>query len=394
MPATTAPVAGPVTLQGITVPSAVTNDPLFFGLTRRNRLREGSVKQYNSASSTQDVWELQKSGILSGILLRFVGSLVVTPGTGTVASTRRWPYDLIRAKFTANGQSNVINASGLKLKARDVMRRIVDDRGVTQTIGTGTVSQGTLSTDAESWGVGSGASGLAAGTYDVDIFWWVPVAEDGKDLTGSIFMATSSADMTLSLEYANIASLFTLTGNATAALTGSFSINPEKFTIPVNNGALILPEGISMFHSLVQNNSSAISNGDNIQPIVGQGPGQSLLRMFYQVWNGSPTAPLMQNAANFGPQSWQYGTSQVPDNYPDGQTFRYFNSRAYNNDVGGAWGFASHEFAEDGVEFRDVVQEQNTGDLRLFINLPSGLTIASPTLEWVTETVFYAGQVA
>lgn len=382
--------AGPAhNMQGILVPASSVRPEEFFARTRRHTLLEKSLSY---SGQTQDVVELRKSDILSRIQVRFVGTVTSTPGTGTVASTSRWPYDLVNFKFTANGASNVINASGLKLKARDIMKRSdLTDRGVSQTFGAAAATQGTLALANESWGVGSGSSGIAAGTYNVDLEWSVPVAEDEIDLVGAIFLQTSTADLTLTMDYLPVSELFALTGDATVALSGTFYVTSTKFSIPIGaDGQIVVPD-LSRFHSLVQSRYTAIQNGDNEVRLVGQGGGKSLLRVFYQLWNGAaPGAPLAMTDTNFGKQSWRYANNETPDEFYAGGVLRAENERVYGSDIGGKWGFGCHEFASE-FAFRDLVDMGTTSDLRLMVNVQSGVSLTSPALEYVTETVFQAG---
>ncbi|MBN9373954.1 MAG: hypothetical protein J0I40_00895, partial [Cellulomonas sp.] len=239
-------------MQGIAIPATSVNPTEFFARTRRKTQTEKSIA-WNGQSN--DTIELRKSDILSSLLVRFSGSLVVTPGTGSVASLRRWPYDLLKlVRYTANGAANIISVSGAKLKARDLMKHTdLSDRGVSQAIGAGTVTQGTLARASESWGVGSGVSALANGTYSVELEWSVPVAEDEIQLMGASFLATSSSDLTLSLDYSPLTELFATTGNGTVALTGTVQVISTKFSIPIGSDGQIVVPDLSVFHSLIQN---------------------------------------------------------------------------------------------------------------------------------------------
>jgi hypothetical protein len=86
-----------------------------------------------------------------------------------VNSLAAWPYNIIKnLKFTANGASQLISASGWTLRAREIAKdEGLNDRGVVQTIGGSSRNQGTLSLGCESWGVGSATNALTAGTYAV-----------------------------------------------------------------------------------------------------------------------------------------------------------------------------------------------------------------------------------
>jgi hypothetical protein len=377
-------------MQGIAIPAQSVNPEAFKALTRRHTQQEGTKAYSSAAAPAGDVFLLRKSDILAGITIRFTGQMVVT---GTVSTTARWPYDFLKAvRFTANGASNLINVSGLKLKIRDVMKNDdLTDRGVTQTVAGVSRTQGTLARATETWGVGSATAGVAAGTYPIELEWFVPVAEDMKDLTGAIFLATSSSDLTLSLDYETPANLWSTTG--TVALTGTVAVTSHKFSIPVGGDGQIVVPNLNAFHSLIQSSYTALGTGENEIPIVGQGAGKALLRLFYQHYNGAGTAsaPLAMTAANFGVQAWRYATNETPDQWIDGSQMRHALERNYNADIGGIWGVGCHEFAAQNT-FRDVVDLGTTSELRLVSNIMSSVTLANPRVEYVMETVYGAGQ--
>jgi hypothetical protein len=390
MPAQTAPRTQPVYLQGIEVPAESINPGLFFQLTRRKQTQE---KAFAFAGlGVTDTIELRKSDILSEIRVRMTGSVVVTLGGGTCATTARWPYDLLRvAKFTANGAANLINAGGLQLKAREYIgRETASDRGVSQSVAGATVTQGTLSSASETWGIGSQAAGVAGGTYSYELTWIVPVADDQVDLAGAIFLATTSTDLTLSLQWATSADLFTLTGAATAVVSGTCQVITKKFSIPVVSGQIVVPE-LNLFHSFVSFRSTSVATGVNEPRLPGQGVGKSLLRALFQVYSAG--VPLAMNATNYADLYWRYGNNETPDDYPDGRALREELEHLYNVDLGGQWGFGVMEFsAENG--FRDAVDEGTTSDLRLGITIPGGVSLTSPAVEGVAETIWLAGQAA
>jgi len=394
MPTATRPTEAPARyMQGVAVPAESVRPQEFFARTRRHIRLE---RQFSYTGQPQETVELLKADIIAGITIRFSGQIVVTPGAGTVASTARWPYDFLKSvRLTANGASNLINCSGLKLKVRDVMKRSdLTDRGVTQTVAGTARDQGTLARASESWGVGSRTTGLAAGTYDVELEWHVPVAEDEIDLAGAIFLATSSSGITLQLDLATLPELFAVTGNGTAAVTGNFQVISTKYSIPIGGDGQIVVPDLSIFHSLIETRQAgALQNGENEVRLVGQGAGKSLLRIFFQLWNGagSAAAPVAMTKGNFGKQMWRYANNETPDEFIDGTHLRIDQERRYNADIGGLWGFGCHDFAHENA-FRDVVDMGTTSELRLVTTLQSGLVLTSPALEYVTETVFAAGQ--
>jgi hypothetical protein len=383
------PAIQPVAMQGVAIPAAIINKDLFMARTRRHTQQERKIA-FTLGQSTQDVVALRRSDILSEITLHISGNLTITPGTGSVASTSEWPYNLIKSvKLNANGASALISARGWTLRARELAKdEGLTDRGISQTIGGTPRTNGTLSLASESWGVGSATPTLGAQTNTpVDFIITIPVAEDQFDLTGSLFLAQTSSELSLEINWANLADLFTLAGNGTAAFTGNVSINTTKFDVPTQDGAIVIPD-LSMFHSLVETNTVALAAGDNEAVIVGQGRGKYVLRVIYQHYSNG--APLPMTAANFGLQAWRYGTSETPDQWIDGTKLRYAMERAYNADLGGLLGFGVHEFAKAG--FRDLVDMGTTSDLRLVSNVINAPT--NPKLWYAVESLYKQGQAA
>jgi hypothetical protein len=377
-------------MQGIAVPANSVNGNEFFARTRRKIQTEQS-KTY-AGLGQQDVFELKKTDILAGIFIRFDGSVTSTPGAGAVATTARWPYDLIRGvRFTANGQSNLINVSGGKLKLREMQSRgDLSDRGVSQSYNGATVTQGTLSQASESWGVGSRATAIAGGTYDMDLTWFLPIAEDQVDLAGAIFAASSSTDLTITIDWATAAELFTLTGGGLATVAGSVTLTAVRYAIPLGaDGQIVVPD-LSTFHQLIQSRYTSVANGENEYRLVGQGAGKTLLRLSAQVWNGAVPSPLPVHEDNFGRLAWRYSGNETPDEYFDGQTLRMINERQYSSDIGAVWGFHTHEFAQENA-FRDTVDLGTTSEFRIVETIASGVVLTNAAVEVVAESIFSAG---
>lgn len=383
------PQVQPTSMQGIAIPAAILDKNEFFKRTRRHTQQE-KVIPFTLGTSTQDVVSLRKSDILGEVVLHITGSLVIT-GT-TVNSLAAWPYNLIKnVKFSANGASQLISASGWSLRARELAKdEGLSDRGVTQTIGGTARNQGTLALACESWGVGSNTTALTAGTYAVDLVVVLPIAEDPFDLTGAIFLQSATADLTVEINWAQVADLFTI-NSGTVAFSGNCQVLTTKQNIPVSNGAIIVPD-LSMFHSYVESQEVALQNGENEVRITGQGAGKAVLRMIYRLENGSPSAPVPMTSANFGLQAWRYATSETPDQFVDGSALRIANERMYSADLGGLQGYGVHEFAKAG--FRDIVDMGTTAELRLVSNILSSVTLSQPKLKYAVESLFAAGQAA
>jgi hypothetical protein len=99
------------------------------------------------------------------------------------------------------------------------------------------------------------------------------------------------------------------------------------------------------------------------------------------------------SAANYGKQSWRFGNNETPDEFIDGTLLRQINERVFGSDLGGLWGFGVHDFAAENA-FRDVVDMGAAGELRIVTTVDGSVVLASQALEYVTETIFAAGQAA
>jgi hypothetical protein len=385
------PAAPTQVMQGIEVPASSVNPAQFFQLTRRLHILEKNLAAFAGLGSTDTVSILQ-TGVLSGLTIQFSGSLVVANGTGTVATTGKWPYDLIRAaRFSANGQSNLVNCHGSALKVREIMQRgDLCDRGVVRGVNgasPGTqVNQGTLSLNTENWGVGSNVTAIANGTYTVELEWYVPVAFDDLQLIGAIFAQTSATDLALAIDWAPQSDLFVITGNATVALTGSVNCFAKLYTIPQSpTGDIIIPD-LSVFHSIIESTAQNIAQGDNEVRMAGQGVGKQLMRIFGRVWNGATPAPLPLNTTNYGQLLWRFGGNDTPEIWNNGNAMAHDVEKLFNDDICSLAGWWVHDFASENA-FRDSVDEATATELRWLLNLTSNVTPVNAYAQYVQETL-------
>ena len=94
------------------------------------------------------------------------------------------------------------------------------------------------------------------------------------------------------------------------------------FSIPYGPDGNIVVPNLSAFHKLIQYNDFAVGAGLYGSTLVGQGVGQLLQRVLFQLWSGSPSLPVPITSANFGQFGWMYGGDQSPEtfgnNYPAG----------------------------------------------------------------------------
>lgn len=377
-------------MQGIAVPATAKNPQAFFEKTRRLRFNQKDLASIAGFGST-DTIAIAQTGIIAALRLHLYGTITVTPGTGTAASTARWPYDVIKQlRVSANGQSNLISCSGAKLKVREIISNgDLTDRGVSQGIGGASpgnaTTQGTLSLASEQWGVGQNVTAIAAGTYDVDLSFEVPLAWDMVKLVGAIFAQTASTNLELSIDWSTKSDLFTLTGDATVSEALSLQVDGVVFAIPQVNGSPVVPD-LSVFHSMTQTNDFSVGGSGSQVYLAGQGVGRQLMRVIWQLWNGAaPQTPVTLTDANFGQIGWMYGGNNTPEVFAGGRSLRQKEECDYSSDVGGPFGFAVLDFAEKWA-FRDSVNEGTATNLRILLSPLVALT--NPRLEYLQETIF------
>lgn len=389
----TAPSSTPqINIQGNPVNQSQIDPPTFFKYTRRQRGKIASSIASWAGFGETDQMELKQTGILGAIDVKFTGTLTITLGSGTAASTPRWPYGLFKTvKVAANGQSNLINCEGLFIKAREFISQPgLTDRGVDQTVDGVVVDYGTLSLETESWGVGQNTTGLTSGTYDVVLSLRIPIAWDLVKLFGALYLQTSSTSVDLEVQWAPISDLFTLAGGATATMTGGWMAEGVVFTIPNVGGMAVIPD-LSTFHTLTQTSTANVGQTNNETVLSGQGVNKQLMRVMSYVNNsGSPGAPLAMNATNYGQIGWGYGLSEDPELWQDGDSMAIDIERRYGTDMR-RYGLSVIDFAQHWA-FRDAVDEGSASQIRLLTDVQTALT--SPKLVYAQEVMLQAASAA
>jgi len=383
-------------MQGIMVPASAVNPEAFFAHTRRLTFPMGATNRAYAGLGNTDQAILTQTGIIAQLSIKLSGTLTVTPGTGTVATTSLWPLGMIRSlRVTANGQSNLVNAGSLWLRAREMMARgNLVDRGVQQFVGGASPGtprqQGTLSLSNEAWGVGSNVTGVPAGSYAVEEHFVVPIAFDERTLLGAVFAQTASTELTCFMDWANQSDLFTTTGAATVGLAMNYTVEGIVYSIPEVGGQIIVPN-LSTFHSFIVSRVTNVANGDQEPMLSGQGVGRQLLRIGFRVLNGpAPGTPLPMNAVNFGQVGWRYGGNDTPEVFTDGKHLAWWNERTFGTDFGSLYGIGVLDFCNDFV-LRDSIDEGLATNLRLLFNLQNAVPLSGPPVaEVMQETMFGA----
>jgi hypothetical protein len=381
-------------IQGINAPDVVVDPDNFYKATRRMRFAMSPLKAISALGSVDNV-QLRQVGIVAALEVRVQGSLTFGGTIGTTTMSYDWPYNLIQnLTLSANGQSNLISARGLTLKAYDfITNPRLDDTGITQQFGGAAITSGSLSLPSDTWGnvstnvTAPGTNVAATGTYNFDFTLVVPVAADQTSLIGSIYAQSSATNLSLNVQWATQSQIVSaLGGAATFASSINWQVTGVAYSIPNVNGRFVVPD-LSQFHQLSENRAGGLVQGTNQIILPGTGVGRQLLRLFWNTYSGATPAPLAMNATNYGQVDWAYGGNDTPEAYPNGTQLRAWNIHVAGVDIGGSWGFGLWDFANI-FALRDSVDEGATTNLRLEFALVSSPT--SGFAQVAQETLFAA----
>lgn len=380
----------PGTLQGIPAPNVVVNPSLFYAATKRERFLQKGRTAFSGLGAVEPI-ELRQAGIVSALEVRVSGTITV--GTADVTSfSREWPFNLVkRFKLSANGQSNLIDARGLTIRAHEFITNAkLSDQGRSKYVGATAVTDGTLALASDDWGTGTtyvlGPGHTPGGTdaYSFDITYLIPIAADPVSLIGSLFAQTTSTNLALEIEWNTEVNLLTK-GSAVMTYALFYEVSAVAYSIPTVGGNAIVPD-VTTFHQLSEFRQGGLTAGENEIKLPGTGTGRKLMRVIGNIYSSS--APLAVNSTNYASFGWKYGGNVIPESWNNGATLRALNERQSGVLLGGTmWGLWLLDFASEHA-LRDLVDEGMTADLRVVPNL-----VSSPTSGYVQcaqETLFLA----
>jgi hypothetical protein len=371
-------------IQGHAITPDVAVDPNgFYANTRRQRYPMAARTGITAIGSSESV-QLKQCGIVSGLEVRVSGTVVLNGVYAATAMTYEWPYNLVKAfTLSANGQSTLINARGLVVRALEFTDDDdLNDRGVGATFTAVADTQGSLAMAHEDWGTNAGgilapgtATTVAAGNaFTVDLTYFIPVAADQISLIGAVYAQSSATNLNLGIQWSTEADLIALGAGVTADWSNlCYDVTGIVYSIPNVNGKYLIPD-LTQFHSFTEALAPTPAAGINEPQLPGVGAGRKLLRIFFNVYSGAyPGVPLVMNDANFSTVGWAYGGNTIPESYASGSKLRALNERDTGVDLGRHWGFGLWDFAS-AFALRDVVDEGSTANLRALIGL-----VANPT---------------
>lgn len=325
---------------------------------------------------------LPKVGLLKRVILLFTGTMTITLGGGTAALGAEAPFSLLsRLRLTANGNTALFDMTGWGAMIASLFNaygyggiggrpRIVDSATV----------PGPAATAFAAAAYGAGVS-AGANTWNFGYEIPLGLADDWRDPVGLILAA--APDTVLQIEATFGATLYsltaartvpvTVTGAATAALTGTLTPFVEFFTIP--RMASDYPD-LSRIHTWSEIGPQTISaNGDQQIAIP---RGNTVARIIHDVWTNSAA-----DGTNVSTAKLQFNQNEIPYNLSR-QLLAYLQRERYVRDL------------PDGLYVHDLWNSDAPRDAvnTLLLNdLTSVLTLAGATIAGTSDVRTFLEQI-
>lgn len=353
--------------------SYVMDSDLFFSQTERNDVPQG-VAAFPGLGGAPFDTRLSNVGVLANVRIIFEGSLVVTTPTGTCTATYQWPHNVMkRFSLSANGQTSLLSAEGMDLRARN--QRVY--RNPRDPI--------TAAPQINEFGDPQ-AGAITAGTYPVYLVWDVPIVHDMYTLTGALFAQSDQIYLSWRFTPAAVAELFSLTGTATATLTGSIKSTTTFFDVPYadsNQGRKVLIPDLQWLHGFVSSDLNFANTSDVKAPFI-RTSGE-LLAYYAYLDNGGAATISPSALTNI---RFEYGGNRKPRVHEPPQTLLYKNILDYNGLILPKAGYSIFDFESDNPS-RDLVFPKGVTELQAVYNIPAGTALnANAHVHFVEEALF------
>lgn len=372
-----APMGGGATGQGaaaffLNMPPAGTftqNVPYFNQETERNDVPQNSFAYTGLGGGRMDQ-RITNTGILANVRLYGVFTVTVS-GTGTVTPTYQFPENTIkRATVNANGQTSLIQCSGMDLRARRqrLFRNPAEDIQSTGGIGTGAITNG---------------------TYTVVLLYDLPIVHDMTTLTGALFAQSDTNYLSYSLEAPSVADLFTVTSGSTVTMTGTFYPLLTYFDIPyldTQQGRVVAIPDLRWLHGYMATDL-AFANTGNVQLPMIKNAGQLLAYYIFLDNGGAATIDFKSAVDAF---TLAYGGNRAPITWSGpsgaGPVFGLEeNQRNYNGLINP---YLILDLENDNPQ-RDLIYPRGVSELQSIVKITQGTTInANAHAHFVEETLF------
>jgi hypothetical protein len=329
----------------------------FINATRQNRRKVGQLKFENGQRMSLD---LPRTGLLANLMIRVKGKLTVTPGTGSAtykSENYNKPYALLdRIRLTANSGTEIVNVTGTGL----AIRNMISEGSVMDLLGS-VLPSGVSGSPVYQFGTSSGEN-------NVEFSIKVPVAVNERDPIGMILLQNGETLITAGIDWANVANLFTLTGNAAVSFTGDAHFTMEYYSVPQSKEDY--PD-LSIAHTILEDRSDIDGTGEKTYTIP---RGNIYQRIIHRVFlNGAPAG-----FDDIDKLKLIYNQSETPYELEAHDMYAIQRDR-YRRDLPQAT--FVHDFSYQGVAGlggnRDLVNSKAITDFNSIISVGTGATLGT-----------------
>lgn len=352
----------------------VENSDLFFRSTERNDIPAQGVPYPGLGGGGVDV-RIPQVGVLASIRIIAKLTLVVS-GAGTITSTYQWPWNALkRVALNVNGQTGIIGAQGLDIRARRQRVYRNPREEVTSIASNAGIDSAT----------GNPAPGVIAnGTYAVNLVYDIPITHDDYNLVGALYAQSDSNAFFWRFEAASLAELFTAAGGSTATLTGTLYWTYTVYDIPAadsSDGRKILLPNMSWLHGFLGYDQPYANTGE-VQVALIRTAGQLLATYLYMDNGGAAQHdPLAMTEIR-----QQYGGNRRSRVFNPPDQLIEKNVHDYNGRIKPGYVVLDNEVDNP---VRDLIYPKGVTELAIVVTIPAGTTInANARAHAVEETMF------
>jgi hypothetical protein len=356
------------------------NEPIFNTETERNDVPLQPVTWTGLGGAAMDV-RVPNNGILANVRVSLEATMALGGTSPVFTPGYQWPWNLIKKlTFNANGQTSLISAEGIDLRARRqrLYRNPIDPVSKAPSI--------------DSVGNSTGAA-VSAASSPISLQWDLPITHDEATLVGALFAQSDQNYLSVKIAPAQLSDLGVLTGTTpTMTITGTVRLTVTFFDIPLvavqGRDQVIIPN-LAWLHGYLSGDFNFANTGDVRAPFI-RTAGQLLAYMFVVDNGGQATInPLALNEARF-----TYGGNRKPRVYNPVSHLIEKNARDYNGGilpVGGAPTFTVFDFEGDNPQ-RDLVYPKGVSELAVEVNIATGTGINSNARIHFCEDTLFAGR--
>lgn len=360
----------------------IENTDTFFQNTERNDIPQ-PPSAFPAFGQPAD-FRIPNVGVLAGLRAIVKLSLVVA-GAGTCTSTYQWPWNVCkRISLNANGQTQIISAEGMDLRARR-QRFFRNPREEVSTAPATDVLQANNFAP-----VGNPIPGVIAnGTYAVVLVYDIPICHDDYNMAGALFAQSDQNSLQWRIEAAASSDLFTLAGGSTATLTGTVFWTTTIFDIPsesTQQGRVVLLPDMRWIHGFLATNQPYSNTGEVPIALI-RTTGQLLCTYVYLDNGGAAQIdPLALTEIRF-----QYGGNRRPRTFNPTEQLVEKNGHDYNGRIRPGYILLDNEIDNP---VRDLVLPKGVTELQVVTTIATGTVLNANSHAHFAEETMFVGRAA